>query len=113
MFCIKEDDGNMDETKQNDTTDRGQTGSLRIPGLDEGAVTDIICAAGHAYQVVYAQESTWVLYLRCTTIDGNHHSILRVILRPSGTPRGGRWTGDAKWTGSAKFFPRRDPDTLQ
>ena len=89
----------MDETKQNDKTDWGQTGSVRIPGLDEGKVSDILCAAGHAYQVVYAQESTWVFYLRCTPINGDNPSIVRVVLRPSGSSGSGRWSGDAK------FFP--------
>ena len=89
----------MDETKQNDTANRGQTGPPRIPGPVEGEVTDILCAAGHAYQVVYPQEPSWVLYLRLTAIDGNNPRILRIILRPL-------WpVGSGGWFGEAKFYP--------
>lgn len=90
----------MDETKQNDKENRGQTGPTRIHQPVEGEVTDIICASGHAYQVVYAQESTWMFYLRLTSIDGNHIGILRIVLGP-GPLAAARGSGDARWD----FYP--------
>ena len=85
----------MDETKQNDKAYRGETGSVRIPRPDEREIGDILCAAGHAYQMVHAQEPSWVLYLRLTTIDGNDSGLLRILLRSKGPAGGGVWTGDA------------------
>lgn len=78
----------MDETKQNDKEDRRERRPFSIHTTDEGEVTDIICAAGHAYQVVHSQESAWLFYLRLTTIDGKYLGILRVVSwsGPSGYP---------------------------
>lgn len=90
----------MDETKQNDQTNRGETGPTRIHQSDEGEVADIICASGHAYQVVYPQESTWVLYLRLATIDGNYIGIVRVVLGPGSLAAAGG-SGDSRWD----FYP--------
>lgn len=90
----------MDETKQDDKENRRETRPVRIHNDEQGEIADIICAAGHAYQVVYSQEPTWMFYLRLTTIDGEHLGILRVVfgarsfVHISGS-------GDGRWD----FFP--------
>lgn len=89
----------MDETQQDDTANRGAAGSLRVPGPDEGEIADIVCAAGHAYQVVHSQESTWVFYLRLTTIDGDSGPVVRIVLRPTGPAGSGVRPDDVR------FFP--------
>ena len=89
----------MDETKQNDKEDRGKTGSLRLHRRDEGEIADVLCVAGHAYQVVYPQESTWVFYLRLTSMGGVCNGLVRIVLGPKGA------TGSGSWSGEAKFFP--------
>lgn len=58
----------MEQSKQDDQTNWGEAGPLRIRRRVVRALEDIGATIVDAYQVVYPQESVWLLHMRLTEL---------------------------------------------
>lgn len=91
----------MEQSEPNDTDDWGTSRPTRVHSGNVGKVKDIRSVVGHAYKMVYPQESIWVLYMRFDKPDGEGDSVVRILLRACGehSEECPCWTGDAVFFG--------------
>lgn len=94
----------MEQSKPDDKENRGQTGPSRVYLGDEGEITDFRSVTGHAYKVVYAQKSVWMLYMRLDKSDGKSDRFLRIVFGTCDCGCGRRTADVSSWGGGVGLY---------